>query len=405
MSYALLGRRLGHSYSAMLHRGYGLAYDLVEVEPERLGDFVAHCTLDGFNVTVPYKQQIIPYLAALSPLAARLGAVNTVRREADGLVGYNTDYAGLAGALDLDGVDVRGKTALVLGTGGAARVAQAVLADRGARVYLVSRSGPIDYTSCYDYDAQVVVNATPVGTYPDPNAPLELAPFAHLQYVFDLVYNPFRTSLLLEAHSLGVRHRNGLAMLVIQALEARKIWQGVPYTPADVAACMARITAATRNIALVGMPSSGKSTIGRALARALGREWLDTDDMVCAATGSTPEAIIRTQGEPTFRDIEQGVVEQACARRGVVISLGGGSVLRPANQLRLRQTALVVWVQRDLDSLDDSGRPTLQAMGAAGMYHTRAPIYEMVSDLVIINTDIQEAVDTIARFATQGDRI
>ena len=403
MKLALLGRKLGHSYSAVLHRGLGGTYDLVEVEPECLSDYVARCTLDGFNVTVPYKRQIVPYLAALSPLAARLGAVNTVKRQADGWHGYNTDYEGLRGALAMDGVALRGQNALVLGTGGASQVAQAVLADGGANVTVVSRQGPIDYDNCYRLQqTQIVVNATPVGTYPDTNAPLDLARFAQLQYVFDLVYNPYRTALLLQAQSLGVAHRNGLAMLVIQALAARRIWLGTAYTQADVATCMARLQQQTRNIALVGMPSCGKSTLGRLLAKALGMPWLDTDAMIADNTGSSPAAIIEKQGEPAFRAIERQQVEAACARRGVVISLGGGAVLHPDNRLRLRQTAFVVWVRRNLADLNADNRPTLQALGAAEMYRIRQPLYAKTADFVVDNNNaVDDTLGAIMRAVCQ----
>lgn len=399
MKYCLIGKTLSHSYSAVLHGGYGLDYGLVEIAPDLLGNWVQQSGYDGYNVTIPYKRDIIPYLHALSPLAARLGAVNTVVNANGKLTGYNTDYVGFAEALHYHGLEVAGRHALVLGTGGASAVVQAVLEDLGAAsVMVVSRTGNVNYDNCYNLaNTQIIVNATPVGTYPHvEDTPLDVGRYPNLQWVYDLVYNPYRTRLVLDARAKGARAHNGLSMLVIQALAAEKIWLGKDYDRQEIQTCIRRLLGDTLNIALMGMPSAGKSTIGKALAEALGRAVLDTDAMITQAAGRTPGAIIREDGEAAFREIEAKTVAEACAKRGVVLSLGGGSILLDQNRHLLRGTALVVYIRRDLSALNATDRPTLAAAGAQELYARRNPIYQGMADLTIDNNgSIQDAVKQI----------
>lgn len=396
MRFALLGERLAHSYSALLHQSYGLDYQLHEVPKEELADFAAHCPYDGYNVTVPYKQAIIPLLDGLDDRARKLGAVNTVKIQDGRRIGYNTDYDGFLGALYYFGVDVRGKNALVLGSGGASAVVQAVLKDLGATVCVVSRKGPVNYQNCDGYRADILVNATPVGTHPNlDDAPIDLQRLVGLQFVYDLVYNPKCTALVYQARRLGIPAANGLTMLVIQALAARELWLGIPYTQEDMERCLVTVQQQTDNIALIGMPSSGKSTIGQRLADRLNRPFVDTDKMIEQKTRQTCEAIICTQGEAAFRAIEEEVVREACCLRGIVLALGGGSILSEASRRRLKQTATVVWLQRDLVSLQSTGRPTLQAQGAQAMYQARRPLYESTADYVVANDTVEQTVTAV----------
>ncbi len=376
-----------HSYSAILHRALGADYSLVEVAEGMLGDFAKNNIYDGYNVTIPYKSAIIPYLDALSPLADRLGAVNTVCRQEGRTVGYNTDYAGFLGALDYYRVDVKGRHALVLGTGGAGKMAATALADKGAMVTVVSRFGKVNYDNVYDQkDVRLIVNATPVGTFPHiDQTPLDVSRFDGLQFVYDLVYNPYRTRLMLEAMAVGAEAQNGLAMLVIQALEARKLWTDASYTAGDVRRLVATLAKQTLNVALVGMPSAGKSTVGKLVASGLGRPFVDTDRRITERTGRTPRQIIEEDGEDAFREVEAAVVREVCAMRGVVIALGGGAILRAETRTLLKQTAMTALLLRDLSALSTEDRPTLQREGAEALYRRRAPLYRAVQDLTVSN--------------------
>jgi len=387
MKFCLIGQTLSHSYSAILHRALGADYSLVEVAEGMLGDFAKNNIYDGYNVTIPYKSAIMPYLDALSPLADRLGAVNTVCRQEGRTVGYNTDYAGFLGALDYYRVDVKGRHALVLGTGGAGKMAATALADKGATVTVVSRSGKVNYDNVYDQkDVRLIVNATPVGTFPHiDQTPLDVSRFDGLQFVYDLVYNPYRTRLMLDAMAVGAEAQNGLAMLVIQALEARKLWTDASYAAGDVRRLVATLAKQTLNVALVGMPSAGKSTVGKLVASGLGRPFVDTDRRITERTGRTPRQIIEEDGEDAFREVEAAVVREVCAMRGVVIALGGGAILRAETRTLLKQTAMTALLLRDLSALSTEDRPTLQREGAEALYRRRAPLYRAVQDLTVSN--------------------
>ncbi|MBO7369383.1 MAG: shikimate kinase, partial [Clostridia bacterium] len=291
------------------------------------------------------------------------------------------------------GVSVKDKNVLVLGSGGASNVALVALKDAGAKsVTVVSRSGAVNYENCYELSqTEIIVNATPVGTFPEIEAaPIDIAKFKKLDFLFDLIYNPFKTELIKKAERLGIGRLNGLCMLVIQALKAREIWTGTPYSVDDIKNCLKSLKEKTVNIALCGMPSSGKSTVGRLLSEKLGKEFYDTDEVVFSLTGRTPEEIIISDGEKAFRDVEEKAVASVCEKRGVVIALGGGAVLREKNREILNATAFTAWLKRDLELLDDTDRPTLKQAGAVDLYKMRAPVYESVSDFSVLNDNLAE---------------
>lgn len=393
MKFCLIGKKLSHSYSETLHRSYGLDYKLFEVAPDELEDFATNCEYDGYNVTIPYKKEIMRYLDSVSPLAERVGAVNTVVNRNGKKCGYNTDYHGFLGALRYAGVSVKDKNVLVLGSGGASNVALVALKDAGAKtITVVSRSGEINYENCYELsDTEIIVNATPVGTFPEIEAaPIDIAKFKKLDFLFDLIYNPIKTALIKKAERLGIGRLNGLCMLVIQALKAREIWLGTPFDDADVEKCLKALKEKTVNIALCGMPSSGKSTVGRLISEKLKKEFYDTDEVIYEMTGRTPEQIILNDGEKAFRDVEEKAVASVCAKRGVVIALGGGAVLRERNRSFLDSTAFTVWLKRDLKLLDDTDRPTLKGAGAENLYKMRASVYDEVSDFSVSNDNLAE---------------
>lgn len=389
MQCGLLGGKLGHSYSPLIHAMLGdYAYDLYEKTPEELGDFLRNGDFSGLNVTIPYKQAVIPYLTRLSPVAQRLGAVNTVVRQPDGsLVGHNTDYYGFSAMLRRSGLDVAGKKVLVLGSGGASRTVQAVLAEAGAEVCVISRTGENHYGNLERHgDAAVIVNATPVGMYPNcGTAAVSLEPFPALEGVLDLIYNPARTKLLLDAAQRGLVAVNGLYMLAAQAKESAEWFTGRAIGEDRVDAIYRSLRQRMENIVLIGMPGCGKTTLGQALAQALGRPFADADAYVEERAGMPIPEIFARQGEAGFRALETQVLAELGKRSGLVIATGGGCVTRPENRALLKQNGAVFWLRRELEALPREGRPLSQQGSLRQMYQIRRPLYEQFADYIVDN--------------------
>ncbi len=399
--FGLLGQHLGHSYSPQIHQLLGgYDYDLCQVSPQDLGAFVQAGGYEGLNVTIPYKKAIIPYCGELSPLAERLGSVNTVLRLPDGtLLGGNTDYFGFQYLLQEARIDPAGCKCLVLGSGGASVTVRAVLEDLGAaRVVTISRSGEDNYHNLSRHaDAAILVNATPVGMYPDSDAsPVDLTVFPALRGVLDLVYNPARTRLLQQAEDLGIPCAGGLAMLVAQALPAAERFARIAIEPAQIEAVRAKIDAMQRNIVLIGMPGSGKSTTGRALAAALGRDFVDLDEELVRRAGRSIPEIFAADGEAVFRRMESEVVADVCRRSGLVIATGGGVVTQPRNRYPLRQNSRVVFLrQPDLSALPTEGRPLSQSGSLSEMAAKRLPLYNAWCDLTADAIGVEPTVRMI----------
>lgn len=392
MRVGLIGRQLGHSFSPQIHAmlaDYG--YRLVELEPCEVGTFLQSEEFDALNVTIPYKKSVLPFLSELSPEAEALGAVNTVTRTARGLCGDNTDYYGFLYMLKRSGIEVEGKKVLVLGSGGAGVTARAVLSDGGACVRVISRGGDDNYGNLErHYDADVIVNATPVGMFPDVGkAPVRLADFTRCSGVIDLIYNPARTRLLLEAEQLGIPYTNGLPMLVSQAKKSCEIFTGETIDDAVIERITARVAFDSSNIVLVGMPGCGKSTAGAALAKRLSRRFVDTDAVVEKACGMPVQEIIRTMGEEEFRLNEHKAVCQAGKQSSLVIATGGGVVTRRENYCPLHQNSIIVFLNREPDGLSTQGRPLSQANGVNRLYEERLPKY-----LDFCDCSVQCAADT-----------
>jgi len=389
MKCGLLGRKLGHSYSPQIHGFFGdYPYTLFEKEPEEIEDFLKNGDFTGINVTIPYKKEIIPYLDELSPVAKKLGAVNTVVRRSDGtLFGHNTDYFGFFTMVKRSGLSVSGKKVLVLGSGGASNTVAAVLEEMGAQVVIISRSGENHYGNLDRHkDASLIVNTTPVGMYPNTEiAPVDLSVFPKLEGVLDVIYNPARTFLLQQAEKRCIVAMNGLLMLVAQAKEAAEYFTGQTISDAVIDRIHDTLAAQMQNIVLIGMPGCGKSTIGRALAEKLGRRFADTDETIVELAKKSIPDIFAQDGEAVFREWETKALAQLGKQSGFVIATGGGCVTKERNYPLLHQNGQIFWLQRDLSRLPTDGRPLSQSNKLEAMYQLREPLYKAFSDHVIDN--------------------
>lgn len=388
----LIGERLGHSFSPQIHAALAdYSYETVELSPDEIGGFVRDGGFDAFNVTIPYKKAVLPFLDSISPEAARIGAVNTVVRHRDGsLHGYNTDYFGFSGMLDRLGIPVEGKKVLVLGSGGASVTVQAVLSDRGAgKVVVIGRSLENNYGNLHLHsDAQIIVNTTPVGMYPNNgSAPVELARFPQCVGVLDLIYNPARTALLLDAEARGIAYINGLYMLVAQAVKAFEFFTGDVAEENMIESITQAIALQTQNIVLIGMPGCGKSTVGRLLAERLCRPFYDADSEFSVMHGITPAEAILSHGEDRFRQMEHEVLLSLGKQSGAVIACGGGAVTREYNYAPLHQNGILVYLERELSRLAREGRPLSQGRSLESLYEARRDAYERFADIRIQSTE------------------
>ena len=389
MQCGLLGRKLGHSYSPQIHSHLAsYDYTLFEKEPEELEAFLKNGSFTGLNVTIPYKKDVIPYLDELSPTAKRLGAVNTIVRREDGsLIGHNTDYFGFRSMVLRSGLTVAGKKVLVLGSGGASNTAVAVLEEMGAQVVVISRSGENNYDNLHlNADAAVIVNTTPVGMYPKTGvSPISLERFQKLEGVLDVVYNPARTQLLLDAESRGLIAMNGLWMLVAQAKESAEWFAGVQIPDGKIAKIHGLLRAQMENTVLIGMPGCGKTTVGQALATMQGKRFVDADAVLEERVGRKITDIIPTDGEEAFRQMETDTLAELGKQSGLVIATGGGCVTRERNYPLLHQNGTILWLTRDLNKLPTHGRPLSQTGKLQQMYAVREPMYRRFADAVISN--------------------
>lgn len=394
MKCGLLGRKLGHSYSPQIHGLLGdYSYALFEKEPEQLGSFLKGGDFAGINVTIPYKKDVIPYLDELSPAAQKIGSVNTIVRRADGsLFGHNSDYFGFVSLVEHSGINVEGKKVLVLGSGGTSSMVVTALKDLGAVPIVISRSGENNYGNLHLHaDASVIVNATPVGMYPNTGvSPIDLSRFPKLEGVLDVIYNPAKTKLLLDAEALGIPHENGLWMLVAQAKEASEYFTGKKLPDEIIGKIHHILSHQMKNIVLIGMPGCGKSTIGSLLAQKLERKFVDADEEIIHLAGKPIPDIFAQDGEEVFRHWETTALENLGRQSGLVIATGGGCVTRKRNYPALHQNGNIVWLERDLCLLPTDGRPLSQANRLEEMYTVRKPLYESFSDIRVENAGSPE---------------
>ena len=389
--FGLLGRKLGHSFSPDIHRQIGEAagrtydYVLFEKEPDELESFIKGGEWEGLNVTVPYKEDVIPFLDKLSEEAAAIGAVNTIVRKDGRLIGYNTDYYGFMHTLDENEVQVEGAKCLVLGAGGASKAVCAVLKDMGAgEVVVMSRKGETTFADIADHkDADILINTTPVGMYPDTGKSLVYpGTFTKLKWVVDLIYNPIRTNLMCQAKKSLMEPISGLQMLVSQAVYSYMLFTDNVIEERDE--ITEKIAGAMRsekqNILLIGMPGTGKTTVGTALADMLGRELFDTDEMIIARDGRTIPEIFADEGEEYFRDLESAAASELSQKTGVIISAGGGIITREENYYALAENSFIVFLNRDLTLLPIEGRPLSQSQPLERLYQARLPLYRSWCD-------------------------
>ena len=390
MRCGLLGEKLGHSYSPAIHAQLAdYAYGLYEVAPEDLPAFLTGGDFDALNVTIPYKKAVIPYCAELSPIAQKLGSVNVLVRRPDGtLYGDNADAFGFEYLVRHSGIDVAGQKALVLGNGGASATIQAVLEQLGAHVTVISRHGPDNYDNLDRHaDARVIVNTTPVGMYPNNGAAaVDLTAFPACAGVLDLIYNPRRTALLLQAEALGIPCSDGLPMLVAQAKAAEEHFFDRTIADSENERILAQLRREMTNLVLIGMPGSGKSAVGAALAALTGREAIDIDARIAEKAGCSIPEIFAKGGEAAFRALEREATAACGALSGKLLLTGGGVVKTPGNYAALHQNGRIYQLLRPLELLPTDGRPLSQGADLAAMWAERAPLYERFRDAAIDNS-------------------
>ncbi len=391
----LIGEKLSHSFSPQIHRELAdYSYSLFEMPESEVGNFLRSKKFDATNVTIPYKKTVMPFLDEISEEARRIGSVNTITRTARGLRGDNTDYYGFSYMVKKSGIEIKGKRVLILGTGGAALTANTVCADMGAEcITHVSRTGDVNYENVYSLCAEyeVVVNCTPVGMYPhNLVSPIILERLKNCIGVIDMIYNPAKTKLLLDAERLSIPYINGLSMLVAQAKRACELFLDERIDNGEIDRITDKIANETSNVILVGMPGCGKSTVGRLLSEITGRELIDTDEMISASSGRTPSEIINLYGEEEFRKIEHVEVANAGKLSGKIISTGGGVVTRRENFDALRQNGVVVFIHRGIDKLATVDRPLSQRNRLCDMYSIRMPLYREICDLEVSNDGTAE---------------
>ena len=390
----LIGKKLGHSFSPIIHNKLAdYPFALRELAPEELEDFAKGNEFDAYCVTIPYKKDIMPFLDVISPEALSIGAVNVVVRGNDGkLYGYNTDYFGFDYMVKRSGVSVSGKKAIVFGRGGASATICTVLRDLGvSELITVDVEDNTPENLAKHADAEVVVNTTPVGMYPNTGkAPTTLTYFPNCQVVFDVVYNPARTALMIEAEERGIATVGGLSMLVAQAARAFEHFTGDQYEDGIIESVLSDITSDTTNLILVGMPGCGKSSVGNLIASSLKREFFDADDEFEKMHGITPAEAIKTLGEEKFRLMETETLDALGKLSGKVIATGGGAVTRERNYPLLHQNGVIVFLERDLDKLPTDNRPISQSRSLADIYASRIDSYLRFADIKVKSTEIKE---------------
>ena len=393
MKCALIGEKLGHSFSKEIHEGLNrYEYELIELAASELGPFLKRKDFSGLNVTIPYKEAVIPYLDEISGEASEAGAVNTIVNKAGRLIGYNTDIGGMTKLIEKSGVGVKGKTVLIAGTGGTSKTASYVADRMGAaeikRMSRSEREDAISYEKAYvDFShAEIIINTTPCGMYPNSDAsPIAIGKFPKAELVIDAIYNPLKTRLVRDAARLGIKASGGLYMLVAQALLSAELFSDEDIPDELFNMMYEEIKRDKSNIVLIGMPGSGKTYYGEMLSKQLRRELVDTDDVIVAEEGMPVREIFEKKGEEYFRNLESSVIKRVSESGGKIISTGGGAVLREENADALSSNGRIIFLNRNPKELvPTSDRPLADnADKMKELYEKRLPIYKAAADAII----------------------
>ena len=396
MKYGLLGKKLGHSYSKTIHEAFApYEYELLELTEEELDSFMRARSFCAVNVTIPYKETVMKYLDFIDEAAKQIGAVNTVVNKDGVLYGYNTDFYGLRSLLLKNGFELSGKKVLILGSGGTSKTAEAVCRSLGGEAHVVSRSGKVNYENVLSLcgDSSYIINTTPCGMYPkNEGQALSLEGFKSLEGVADVIYNPLRTKLLLEAKEKGLRHCGGLYMLVLQAVKASELFLNREFPEKTGEEVYKKLLSQKENIVLTGMPGSGKTTIGKLISKKLSREFVDTDELIVKKAGMEITEIFSKFGEAHFRALESEVIGEVSKRTGLVVATGGGAVLKKENIAALRQNGRIFFLDRPLSQIiPTADRPlSNDEMALRKRFEEREPIYKSTCDEAVFVDGVPE---------------
>ena len=398
--YGCIGKKLTHSFSKEIHsRLADYEYELIELSEEDIKPFLYKRDFEAINVTIPYKETVIPYLDSVSDISKRIGAVNTIVNKDGKLYGYNTDYYGMKALIEKVGIDLNGKKVLILGTGGTSKTAQVLSKDLGAcEIFTVSRSKK---ENCITYeeaitnysDAEVIINTTPSGMYPDcESKPIDISYFNALEGVIDVVYNPLCTNLVLDAKRKGIKAEGGLYMLVMQAVVAVQRFLDISISKSVADEVFASVLSSKENVVLTGMPGCGKSTIGK-LLDIEGFEFIDTDEEIVKRIGCSIKELIKTKGEKYFRDLETEVIREISSKSSRIISTGGGAILREENVACLKRNGKLFFINADIKRLKETDdRPLSDTYEKLkNLYSERLGIYQATADVVVPDMTTPEA--------------
>lgn len=407
MKYGLIGGKLSHSFSKEIHSLLGdYDYSLLEMSISETEKLLKSKAFKGLNVTIPYKEAVIPFLDEISEEAKKAGAVNTVVNKNGKLFGFNTDIPAMKAALKRSKIEIKDKNVLILGTGGTSKTAFTVCVSLGAKsINFVSRAkseNAVTYDEAHIIhgDTNVIINTTPVGMFPESdNMPIDISLFPRLEAVFDVIYNPIRTRLIIESEKAMLKTGNGLYMLVCQAVLSSEIFLGKAYEEKAYENAYKKILSDKRNIVLIGMPSCGKTTVGRIIAENTGKPFYDTDAVIEENYGMKIKDIFEKYGEEEFRKAERKVIKELSEKRGAVISIGGGSVLCEENTVNLKKNSALIFLRKDLKDLTVAeDRPLSNNIEALEkLYNERYNIYLNAADGIIDTDDFSASAREIER--------
>lgn len=403
MEYGLIGEKLGHSYSKLIQEKLldNYTFEIHPIERENLDAFMKAKEFKAINVTIPYKQDVIPYLDELDDASKKIGAVNTIVNENGKLTGHNTDYYGFNYMLEHHNIEIKDKKVLVMGNGGASKAIQAVINDHQAKemlvVDIILSEGVISIEEVYEkhLDVDVIVNTTPLGMYPKVNGCcVDIDKFTNLSACVDVVYNPFATEFALQAQAKGVKAVTGLEMLVAQAKYALEFFKKISIDDGEIDRIYKEILMTTTNIVLIGMPNGGKSAVGALVAKLCNKEFIDTDAIIEKKTKMSAGEYYARNGEKEFRKTESEVIKEICTKTNAVISCGGGAAMESENIHNLRRNGFIIYVDRDLEKITTPR--FLENESLSYLYDERKPVYEDVNDAKIENNStIEQAADKV----------